>query len=95
MSICAAVIEPLPEASRFTVTFWHKAVGSILSSTVAVALHVAELPLPSVAVSATVFAPTSAHVNVNGVAVTVTSQLSVDPPSTSPTTILALPEASN
>jgi hypothetical protein len=48
----------LPEASRFTVMFWHEAVGATLSVTVTVCVAVTVFPLPSVTVQVTVVFPT-------------------------------------
>jgi len=71
-------------------------VGGILSTTVTVAWHEAELLAASFTVSVTVFGPLLAQVNVLGVTVReVIPQLSVLPPSTSEPVIDALPFASS
>lgn len=59
---CAAVIEAVPAAFRFTVTFLQRAVGGVLSITVTVAEQVDELPLLSVTVKITLLVPTFAQV---------------------------------
>ena len=50
---------PDPAASNCTVTSWQSAWGAILSTTVTTDVQVLVLPLTSVAVSVTVFVPTS------------------------------------
>jgi hypothetical protein len=71
-------------------------VGGILSTTVTVAWHEAELLAASFTVSVTVFGPLLAQVNVLGVTVReVIPQLSVLPPSTSEPVTDALPLASS
>ena len=95
LSTSPGTIIYVPAALNCTVAFWHRAVGSTLSSTVTVALQLSVFPLPSVAVSTTVLAPTLAHVKPNGVAEILTEQLSDEPLSTSAATMLALPVASN
>src|SRR5688500_8959496 len=62
LSICAAVIVALPDASNCTVMFWQIAVGAILSSTVTVAVQVDVFPFTSVTVKVTVFGPPLAQV---------------------------------
>ena len=59
----APVIEIFPVPSNCTVIFLQVATGSILSSTVTVAVQVAEFPLTSVPVSVTVLVPIFAQVN--------------------------------
>ena len=71
------------------------AVGSMLSSIVTVLVQLSSLPLGSVTVKVTVFAPVFEQSNVNGVADKVTEQLSLLPLSTSAATMVALPEASS
>ena len=89
--ICDAVILALPPL-KFTVMFWQLAVGGVTSRTVTVAVQVAVLPLPSLAVNVTVFAPKLAHVKLVverpklGV-----PQLSVEPLLVCDAVILALP----
>jgi hypothetical protein len=63
---CAAVMVALPDELRFTEIFWQMAVGAVTSTTVTVAVQVEVFPFTSVTVSVTVFAPTLAHVNVEG-----------------------------
>ncbi len=60
----AAVVEPFPELSSCTVTFWQKAIGATLSSIVTLAEQVLELPLTSVTVRITMFPFTFAQLNV-------------------------------
>ena len=68
----------------------------MLSSTVTMAEQVAVLPLASVAVSVTVFAPISLQSKVDGSTVKlVMPQLSEEPLSISAATMLAFPAASN
>src|SRR4030043_509042 len=94
-SISAATIEALPVASRYTSISWHTATGEIVSITVTVAVHWSVLPLLSVTVRVTVFAPTLAHVNeLMSMARLSIPHASVLPPSTSAATIEALPVAS-
>jgi hypothetical protein len=52
----AAVIEPVPAAFSITVTFWQRALGGWLSTTVTVKEHV-ETPTALVAVAVTVVVP--------------------------------------
>ena len=69
--------------------------GFSLSCTVTVEVHVAVLPLKSVTVRVTIFAPTLAQVNAFGEAENeAMPQLSVEPPSMSVPVIDALPVAS-
>ena len=69
--------------------------GDVVSATVTVEVHVELFPLPSVTVNVTAFAPRSAHVNAVISAAKVTAvQLSVEPPSTSAATIVAVPAPS-
>src|SRR5580658_10656490 len=91
----AAVVEALPVASKYIVTFCATAVGAILSSTVTVAVAVEALPLSSVTVSVTVLAPRFEQVNavllkLNEAIV----QLSVEPLFTAAAVVEALPVAS-
>src|SRR4030042_2060194 len=58
----AAVIVTLPVASRYASISWQTATGEIVSITVTVAVHWSVLPLLSVTVRVTVFAPISAQV---------------------------------
>ena len=94
-STSAAVMDALPVASSCTVISWQIAVGATLSSTVTLAVQVAVFPPSSVTVSVTTLTPTSAQVNVFGLAAKVILQLSVEPPSISAPVILAWPLASN
>ena len=64
-SISAATIVALPAASNVTVMSEHKATGATLSSTVTIASHVETLPLGSVTIKGTVFAPIFAQSKVN------------------------------
>ena len=66
LSICAAVMVAVPPAFNCTVIFWQMAVGGIVSCTVTVAPQVATLPLRSVTVSVTAFAPMSEQSNALG-----------------------------
>ena len=95
----AGVMVTLPDASNCTVISWQTAVGEILSSTVTVAVQFDELPDSSVTVKVTVLAPISLQSKVFGDALKTrlpgAVQLSVDPPSKSAPTILALPVASS
>ena len=54
----AAVVEPTPLASSCTVTFWQRATGFTLSSTVTVAEQVLTFPFTSVTVKVTGLPPT-------------------------------------
>ena len=92
---CAAVTVAAPDAFRFTVTSWHNAVGSRLSTTVTTASHVAVLLFPSVTVNVTVFAPRSAHVKSVCESDSVTEpRSSVLPLSTCAAVTVAAPDAS-
>src|SRR4030042_1076531 len=57
----AVAIVTLPVASKYASISWQTATGEIVSMTVTVAVHWSVLPLLSVTVSVTVFAPTSTH----------------------------------
>ena len=71
------------------------AVGSTVSSIVTVAVQLSVLPLGSVAVRVTVFAPAFEQLKVKGVAESTTEQLSFEPLSISFAVIVAFPLASN
>ena len=75
--------------------FWQMAVGSTVSSIVTAAVQLSVLPLGSVAVRVTVFAPAFEQLNESGVAVRTTEQLSFEPLSTSFAVIVAFPVASS
>ena len=76
--------------------FLHIAVGATLSCTVTVEVQVDILPLLSVTVKITVFAPTLEHVNVFGdTVIFFIPQASLEPLSICEAIILALPVASN
>ena len=77
---CEAVMVALLPL-KFTVMFWQRAVGGVLSRTVTVAVQVAVLPLPSATVNVTVLGPKCAQVKLlweTDCAVAV-PQLSVEP----------------
>ncbi len=75
---------------------WQNTFGATLFSTVTVAVHVDTFPFTSVTVSVTVFAPSSAQVNVLGsTTIEAIAQLSELPPSTSVAVIEAFPVASS
>ena len=63
LSMSAPVMVALPLPSSETLMSWQTATGGMLSSTVTVETAVFTLPLLSVTVSVTLFAPTSAVVN--------------------------------
>ena len=63
LSTSAGVMEPLPEASRFTVRFCVTATGSTWSRTKTFAVAVLSLPHSSVTVKVTVLLPTSLQSN--------------------------------
>ena len=87
-----AVVEPFPPAFRKTVTFWHTAIGRIVSPTVTTELQLDEFPLLSVTVIVTLFAPKFAQLNVVGLMIVEAMvQLSVDPLFTCEAIILAVP----
>ena len=94
--IWEAVILAVPDAFNAMVKFCVITVGKILSWTVTVAVPVFTLPLTSVTVKVTVFAPTFADVNVDGFTTIVAIlQLSVDPLLTCAAVTLAVPDAFN
>ena len=66
LSTSAAVIEPFPLLSNWTVTVWQVATGATLSSTVTVAVQVELLPSLSVTVKVAEFEPTFEQLNVEG-----------------------------
>jgi hypothetical protein len=66
--ISPALIEVFPLASNCRVKSWQIAVGEVMSSTVTVALQVAEFRLASVTVKTTGFVPTLLQSKVFGVA---------------------------
>ena len=91
----ATEIDPLPDPSSVTVTLLQLAIGAKSSTIVTVAVHVDEFELESVTVKDTVFAPTFEQSNEVVLAANViVPQLSLDPPSMSAATIVALPLAS-
>ena len=91
----AAVVLPLPVASRVTVTFWQTATGAVLSTTVTVALAEETRPQASVTVSVTVRGPTSPQWKVDGETMSVTApQASALPLSTAEAGMETCPEAS-
>lgn len=95
LSICAGVIVAAPVASRFTDMFCVITIGAVLSFIVTIAVPVELLPLVSVTVSVTEFAPMLAQVKVVWLKTLVAiPQLSVDPLSIWPGVIIALPLAS-
>ena len=95
-STSAGVMVALPLASNCTVMFWQLAVGATLSSTVTTAVQVETLPLLSVTVSTTLFAPTLEQSKVvMSILVEAIPQASFEPPSTSAGVMVALPLASN
>jgi len=95
-SISAPVIVTLPVASNWTVISWQTAVGGVISWTVTIATQVFTLPLLSVTVRVTLFAPTSAQVNALGEAVSeAMPQASFEPLSISAPVIEALPATFN
>jgi hypothetical protein len=63
----AVVMEAAPAALRFTLAFLQVTLGGVTSDTVTVAVQVAVLPLPSLAVKVTVFKPVFAQVKLFGV----------------------------
>ena len=96
LSMSAAVIEPFPLLSNWTVTFWQTATGATLSSTVTVAVQVEALPPTSVTVSVTVFAPTLEQEKLFGeTASEAIPQASDEPLSMSEAVIEPLPVLSN
>ena len=75
---------------------WQVAVGTILSSTVTVAVQVLELPLPSVTVKVTVLSPRFVQSKVVWSRARVaTEQLSLDPLSMSVAAMVTLPVPSS
>ena len=75
---------------------WQSAIGAMWSSTVTIEEHVEELPLLSVTVSTTVFAPTFRQENEDGdTFIYAIPQASVEPLSIWAAVIEALPEASS
>jgi hypothetical protein len=90
----AAVVLPLPPASKVTVTFWQLATGAVLSITVTVAVQVEALLLPSVAVRVTVFAPLLEQVKAVWLSDKLTLQASEEPLFTAAAVVLPLPAAS-
>ena len=94
-NICAGVTLTVPAAFRLAVTCWQTTVGAIASTTVTVAEQVAVLPLPSLAVKVTVFAPILAQVNALGVTETRLTVPQLSEPLWNTLTILTLtaPEA--
>src|SRR5213593_37703 len=94
-STSAATMVAWPVASRFTSIFLGATLGAVTSCTVTVASALAELPLPSVAVSLTVFGPRLAQVKaLLSMLRLIGPQASVVPPSTSAATMVAWPVAS-
>src|ERR1041384_4704650 len=92
----AATMVAWPLASSWIVMFLVTTVGAMLSWTVTVALALALLPLASVAVSETVFAPVFAQVKLLGLTDRlVMLQLSDEPLFTSAATMVAWPLASS
>ena len=101
LSVDALLISPgttlaFPDPSNWIVISWHKAAGDTVSSTVTVAVHVLALPLASVTVKVTTFAP----IILQSKAVWSNAklwilQLSVEPLSISAALMLALPDPSN
>ena len=83
----------LPAAFKVTVAFLHTTVGAVLSTTVTVAEQVLVLPLPSLAVSVTLFVPMLLQVNVFGITDTrfTVPQLSVPLWNTAAVVTLAFP----
>ncbi len=79
LSTCATVSVPWPVLSRKTIGFLHNAVGGVLSLIVTLAVHVAELPPASVALSVTVLMPIWEQLNMLGVTIKEKKQLSVLP----------------
>ena len=95
-STSAAVMTTVPLASNCTVMSWQTAMGATESSTVTSAIQLFTFPLASVTVSVTSFTPTSEQSNVfMSIANVGVPQLSVEPPSTSVATIVAIPLASS
>ena len=60
----AAVVDPFPVLSNWTVTFWQTAIGATLSSMVTLAEQVLVFPFTSVTVKMTVLPFTFAQLNV-------------------------------
>ena len=77
---CVVVILPAPLLFKVTVTFWQTALGRSVSATVTTELQLEVLPLLSVTVRVTLFAPVFAQLNVEGeIVVRATVQLSFEP----------------
>ncbi len=97
LSISAGSIEAFPVASSCTVMSWHRATGSILSSTVMIAVHVSVCPKESSTVKFTGIAvPISVQskvlTSIDNIGV---SKSSVEPLSISAAVIVALPDTSS
>src|SRR6056300_856670 len=95
LSMSDVVMLADPEASNATVMSCATATGSMLSTTVTVAVASCVFPLPSVAVNVTTFAPRSSQSNEVISSDNVYVQLSLLPLSMSDVVMLADPEASN
>ncbi len=90
-SICAAVMTTIPSGPSDTVISWHIATGGSGISTVTMAVHVLELPDPSVTVRTTILGPTSSQSKVSGVTSrNISIQLSVEPSLISPAVMITI-----
>ena len=79
-SMSATVIDALPEAFSWTVTFWQTTVGLVLSTTVTVAVQEEVLLLTSVTVRVTLLGPILEQLKEAGVTLKAESpQLSAEP----------------
>jgi len=91
-SISVVLMLPRPLASRLRLTFWVLTLGLTVSRTVTVAVAEALLLEPSVAVKVTVLGPMFAQVKLLISRLKLdTAQLSLEPLSTIPALMLALP----
>ena len=86
---------PRPFPSSVRGTFWQRAVGAVLSTTVTTAVQVALLVEASATVRVTLLVPTLAQVKAVWLRVVLaTPQLSVEPLLTAAALVLAVPAAS-
>src|SRR5690606_35278425 len=94
--ISAAVMLALPVVSNWMVMFWVTTTGTVISSTVTIAVALWVLPLTSVTVRVTVLAPTSpqSKLDLSSVMLAI-PQASVEPLSIFAAVMLAVPVASS
>src|SRR5690606_39124382 len=96
LSMSAAVILALPVVSNWMVMFWVTTTGTVMSSTVTIAVALSVLPFTSVTVRVTVLSPTCEQSKSYWLSVMLAiPQVSVEPLSISAAVMLVLPVASS